>query len=787
MRALDRKLLRDLWHIRTQVLAIAAVIGSGVALFVLALVTLQSLRLSQETYYLRYGFADVFASAKRAPRALEDDIREIPGVATVETRVVVDVTLDLPDMEEPAKGRLVSVPEGHRPRLNDVHLRRGRYLEADRPDEVLVSEAFAEAHDLDPGDEVTAVINGRRRRLKVVGLALSPEYIYSLPAGDLFPDARRFGVFWMARKPLATAFDMEGGFNDVALALTPGASVEEVIDRLDQLLEPYGGLGAIPRALQQSHWYVDNEITQLQNTAVVVPVIFLAVAAFLLNVVLSRIVTVQREEIAALKAMGYDNWRLGLHYVQWGLVVGSLGALFGVLAGIRLSTGLLGFYLDYFHFPVLEVRWSPAVILGAVAVSLAAGTVGAVAAMRQVLRLPPAEAMRPAAPVSYRETWVERLGIKALLSEPSRMIVRNVLRRPVRTTLSVVGIAFSGAIMIVAGFTLDSMDEIMELQFNVAQRQDLTVSFVEPASASAAYELESLPGVMMVEPMRSVPVRLRFGHRSRQSAITGLPRDAELSRVVAPDYVAVSLPPDGLVLTDALAGILGVRRGDVVRVEVLEGRRPEVDIVVGDVVEQYLGTAAYMDIDALRRLLKEGSTLTGAALLTDSLFAERLLTTIKEIPAVAGVTLKRAAVENFEKTLADSMGMMIGFYLFFAGVIAFGVVYNGARISLSERSRELASLRVLGFTRAEISYILLGELGVVTLLAIPAGLALGYLLAAGATHAFETELYRFPLVVSSKTYLISVATVLVATIVSGAIVRRRLDKLDLVAVLKSRE
>lgn len=787
MRAIHRKLLRDLWGIKSQALAIALVIGAGIAMYVMYLSTFDSLRLTQATYYERYRFADVFASLKRAPRSLEERIAAIPGVASSATRVVAEVTLDVEGLAEPAVGRLISIPERGPVPLNRLFLRRGRMPEAFRSDEAVVSEAFADARGLDLGDHVAAVINGRRRELEVVGVALSPEFVYTIRPGEIIPDDGRFGIFWMRRQGLAGAFDMEGGFNDVALLLSPGASADVVISRLDRLLATYGGLGAVPRRLQTSHWYLDNELTQLQNVGRFIPIVFLAVAAFLLSVVLTRIVSVQREQIAALKALGYSNRDIGLHYAGWSLAISLLGAAFGVGFGAWMGHGMTGMYNAYFRFPVLQYTLAAKVALTAAAISVAAGGLGAVGAVRRAVRLPPAEAMRPEPPASYRESRIERLGLKRWLSQAGRMVLRNLNRRPVRTLLSVVGIAFAGAMMIVGSFFLDSMDEMMEVQFFVAQRQDVTVTFVEPRSQGALHEVGRLPGVMAAEPLRSVPVRLRAGHLHRQVAIMGLPAEQRLNRVIDRDLEAVTLPPGGLVLSTALADILEVRTGDEVTIEVLEGARPVRRAQVAGLVEEYMGTSVYMEAGALHRLMREAGSLSGAFLQVDGADLDQLYRRLKRLPAVAAVTIKLAAVQSFKDTLAQNMNLMIFFNVIFAGVIAFGVVYNAARVSLSERSRELASLRVMGFTRGEISAILLGELATITLASLPLGMGLGYGFAWLLVQAFETELYRFPLVVLPRTYAWAAITVLVAATVSGLVVRRKLDRLDLVAVLKTRE
>jgi putative ABC transport system permease protein len=787
VRPLDRKLLRDLWHLKGQGLAISLVIAAGVTMFVMYLSTFHSLRLTQQAYYERYRFAHVFAALTRAPLSLRERIAEIPGVARVDARVVVDVTLDVPGLIEPASGRLIGIDVPPRPMLNDLFLRRGRFPAPGRTDEVLASEAFALARALGPGDRVGAVINGRRRDLEVVGIALSPEYIYSIRPGELIPDDARFGVFWMEGRALAAAFDMEGGFNNLALTLLPGASEPDVIGRVDRVLAIYGGLGAIPRALQTSHWYLDNELAQLQTVGLILPVVFLLVASFLLNVVMTRIVSVQREQIAALKALGYTNGELSWHYTKLSLVIGALGAAMGVFFGAWMGGAMTSIYNDFFRFPVLTYSLPANVAAGGVAASFAAAVLGALNAVRRAAALPPAEAMRPEPPARYRRSVLERAGLARYMSAPVRMIVRNVGRHPLRAFTSIVGVAASVAMLILGTFFLDSIAVLMEIQFFVIGRQDVTVNFVLPASAGALHELRRMPGVIQVEPVRSVPVRLRAAHRSRIVALQGLTAEAMLNRVVDVEGGVMRLPPDGLVLSLKLAEVLGARAGDEVVIEVLDGRRPIVATTVAGIVEEYMGTSAYMEIEAVRRVVKQGGTLSGAFLKIDPMYSAVLYDRLKDVPLVAGVSLKRSAIESFEKTLAETFYVMIFFNLLFSSVIAFGVVYNAARVSLSERSRELASLRVLGFTRGEISFILLGELAVVVLAAIPLGMVLGYLFAGALVAAFNTELYRFPLVVSPRTYAYAASAILVAATLSGLAVRRRLDHLDLVAVLKTRE
>ena len=478
MSMLDRKLLRDLGRMKGQVATIAVVIACGVAVIIAALSTYESLQWSQRHYYETARFAQVLnLTLKRAPAPLVQQLRAIPGIAEVEIRLVHDVTLDVPDHVTPAVGRMISVPEHGQPEVNRLHLRRGRLIAPGRVNEVVVSEGFALANALEPGDQVGALFNGRRETLHIVGVGLSAEYIFALRGGEALPDDRQFGVFWIGHAGLAAAFDMEGAFNDVVLTLEPHGSEPAVIDALDRLLEPYGSLGAYGRDQQVSHRFVSDEIKQQETMATTMPPVFLAVAAFLLNVVLGRVITAQREQIAALKAIGYENWSIGWHYLKMGCVIVLVGGALGVALGAWLGQLMTANYVAFFRFPVLSFRMSPHLAVLAIGVSLVSAMVAALSAVRRVVVLAPAEAMRPPAPPVYRRTWIERVGPFQRLSPQGSMVLRNIVRRPGRALLTVLGIAFAAPILVLALFWQDAIDYMMTVQFSAIERGDATVTF----------------------------------------------------------------------------------------------------------------------------------------------------------------------------------------------------------------------------------------------------------------------------------------------------------------------
>lgn len=785
--SLDRKLLRDMSQMKGQVFAIAIVIAAGVATFVNSRTILYSLELTRSTFYERYRFADVFARVKRAPDAVADRLAEIPGVAQVETRIVEHVTLDVPGLDEPAVGQLISLPVTRPPRLNQLYLRRGRQLEIGRDDEVLASEAFLNANHLDVGDSIVAIINGRRKALRVVGVAFSPEYVFQIKPGDMLPDPEHFGILWMEHEALSTAYDMDGAFNDVAIGLSHGTPVEDVIYRIDRLLEPYGCLGAYARKDQLSHMLLESDIEGLRGAGLIAPTIFLSVAAFLLNVVLTRVTSLQREQIAALKAFGYSNLQIAWHYMKFVLLITMGGGIIGTLGGMWLAHDFTKLFLRVYQYPELVFQVQPNVVVMAVLIAGGASIAGAFGAIALAVRLPPAEAMRPEPPARFGPTILERVGLGRLVPNIARMVLRQLERHPIKTSFSLLAISMSVAIVVVGNFIANSVDKVIEMNFYDVQRYDLSLSTVEPVSVDAIHELAAMPGIYEVEPRRVISTRMRVRNRSRRVGIVGIEPGSQLLRLKSRTDETVEMPPGGLVLSKKLAEVLGVKVGGTVRVEVLQEKRPTVDVPVVGLRDDITGLNAYMSIEAINRMLREGAKVSGAMITVDPLMLPAIYRELKDMPQVASVSIREASVNSFKNTAGKNMMHMRTINLTFAIIIALGVVYNGARISLSERSRELATLRVMGFTRREISTILLGEIGTITLLGLPLGLVMGYWFAWILTLFLDQEVFRFPFVIARSTYGLAAGTVLAASIISAMIVRRKLDELDLIAVLKSKE
>ncbi len=793
MKALDRKLLRDLRLMWSQALTIALVVASGIGGFITTLSAVDSLALARDRFYAQGRFADVFAGVKRAPDAFAETLRALPGVADVQTTTEELVRIEIEGLSDPIIGQLIGIDRRRPQRMNLLTLRSGHAADAsmspgrmgtDGALPVWVSEAFAVAHGLVPGSRLSALINGKQRTLVMAGVALSPEYIFAGLWG--MPDQRGFGVFWVDHEALAAAYDMQGAFNRVAVKLAPGADERAVIDALQRQLARYGGREAHGRADQTSHAMLDNEIKEQRVLGTVLPSIFLGVAAFLLNVVVSRLVATQREQIAALKALGYPNRTIAGHYLKMVLAIVGVGFGLGIALGDALGAMFTGLYAEFFRFPDFEHRIAPWLVLVGLLIAVATAVLGTLNAIGATVRLAPAEAMRPPAPGRYRRTLLERLGVMRIPTS-LRMILRNMERRPLRTGLSIGGVAAAVAIVIMGNFFRDAIEFIVDSQFRLVMRNDVAVWTLEVVSDRAREELLRLPGVKAAESTRFVPVTLVNGHRRERSQIRGYATVPELYRIIDVDRRETLPAGDGLVLTDRLAAKLGLRVGDVVLAEVLEGRPRTLELVVDATVREMMGLNAYMNREALNRALGEGDLSSGFMLALDAGAEPALLTATRKMPRVAGAFSKATMLRNMEEISARNIRIMSTVLTLFAAVIAVGVVYNNARIALAERTWELASLRVLGFTRAEVSALLLGEMAISIAVALPLGMALGFGLVQLITGLLKSDQFFFPVVILPRTYAWAALCIVAAGVASALVVRRRIDRLDMVAALKTRE
>jgi len=787
MQALDRKLLRDFRRLWAQALAIALVLACGVAIFITSFGMYRALEETRIAYYERNRFADVFSDARRAPLSLAREIETIEGVWAVETRVSGAAILDIPGRSKSAVGRILSIPSSGRFSLNVPLLRSGHVPDPETTDQVLVNEPFAQANGFQIGDVFAANLNGQKRQLTITGTVLSPEFIYTIGPGGLMPDNEGYGIIWMPEDAVAAAFDMTGAFNHVSLKLRADARTETVISSLDNLLEPYGGLDTYDRSQQQSDAFIDAEIKQLRSTSIILPPVFFGITAFLVNMVIGRIIALERSEIGLLKAIGYSNFDICLHYLLLAGLIAVVGIVIGWGVGSWLSQSLARLYADFFNFPFLiyRVSYDAYIISGIIGVTTAA--VGAIRSVLNAARLAPAVAMSPPAPPKYKRNTLDHALLALRLSQPTMMIFRNLMRWPVRSALTTLGLSLAVSILVAATFFDDSLDTIVDTAFYQSNRQDAVLTFTDEMHESVLEDVRRLPGVLQAESKQYYPATLRNGHLSKRIAIESSRPNPDLSRVIDSDGRVVHPPANGIMLSDRLASELNVRAGDTIAVDFLSGRRESHEIMVAGTVTQYLGLGAYMDMDGLSALFRQKPRVGIVNVTLDGNQTDNFHAALKEAPNLAGTTMMTETRQSFLDTIRQNVIIMTTIYVIVATLITVGVAYNGARIQLSERARELASLRILGFTRGEVSYILMGETMILALLAQPLGWLIGVEIARLMTNGFTSDLYTIPLILKPATFSFASLVVLTAALAATLVVRRRLDRLNLVAVMKTRE
>ncbi|MDJ0822829.1 MAG: FtsX-like permease family protein [Paracoccaceae bacterium] len=787
MRALDLKLMRDLRRLWAQALAIAMVLACGVMVILMSSGLSAALDETKRAYYERNRFADVFVTARRVPESLMREVAAIPGIAASEARISGNAILDIPGRPEAAIGQIISLPLVGEPRLNLPLMRAGDWPANGSLDQVVINEPFAEANGFVIGDGFYANLNGRKRWLTITGTVLSPEFIYTIGPGALMPDAEAFGVLWMSRPSVAASFDMQGAVNNIALTLARGANEQHVLDRLDDLLEPYGGLGAHGRDLQISHAFVQTEIDQLENIAYVLPPVFLGITVFLVNMVIGRIVALERSEIGLLKALGYTNWDVSLHYLLLAGLIAIIGIILGWISGAWMARQMGEIYAEFYDFPFLIHRMPISSYLVSALAAFGAATLGAANSAVIAARLAPAVAMAPPLPPRFRRGLLNRALEALRLSQPTMMILRDIIRWPGRAALSVLGLGLATSVLVVANFFDDAFDAMIDTGFYQSNRQDVILALSEEAPLAALEEIRRLPGVLQAEAQQFHPVTLRHGALTKRVSIEARMPDADLSRVVSDDGTVVVVPPGGLALSHRLAQQLDLRPGDTVQAEFMTGTRETLSFPVIATVDQVFGLGAYTDLEALDAALRRAPRLSVANVTLDAGETEAFHAAIKDTPALAAAVFMSDNRRAFIETIDENQNIMIGVYGILGILIALGVAYNAARVQLSERARELASLRILGFSRSEVSYVLIGQVLLLAIAAQPLGWWIGAAIARLMTNQFSSDLYVVPLVLQPATYAVASLTVLIVTAVSLLPVWRRLIQLDLVAVMKTRE
>lgn len=792
MRALNRKLMRDLLGSMGSLISVVVIIAIGTGSFVGLGSTQRILEASQAAYYRDYRFADFWVDVKKAPLTAIERIAQMPEVSALDARVVFDVILDLPGQVRPLAGRLISTPQrGFERTLNAVCLIRGSGFSDDRDEEVIISEAFAEAHHLDIGDRVGVILNRKRESFVIVGTAISPEYVYMVRGlGDLVPDHEHFGILYVKDRYAREVLGFKDACNQIVGRVVPTAlaHLDTILDRIDRKLSPYGVLEVTPRRRQASHRFLTDEIAGLAVSATIMPAIFLGVAALVLNILMIRLTQRQRATIGTLKALGHSNRSIMLHYISFGVVVGIVGGLCGAVLGVSLAYWMIEIYKGFFQFPGFVLRTYPDLVLIGVAISVGFALVGTIRGVLEAIRLQPAEAMRQKPPerggaiVLERWPWLwQRLGFR------THMALRSVFRNRVRTVTAIIAAALSTAIVFMGLATYDSFMYLVDHQFEKVTHSDVDIGMRDEKSLRVLLESRDLPGVDYAEAMFGLRCDLRHGRNARRIAISGLSPGHRLTTPMSADEKPIYIPSDGIVLSQKLAEILDARVGDTLELTPVRGRRKTRDVRVASIVESFLGLACYADVRYLSSVVGESLAVNAVQLAVDESQRPALYRRIKELPNAQGLGVRADTKLNIEKTLIETSVFSIGLMVLFAGIIAFGSTVNNALIEIGDRIREISTFRVLGYKPGQIAGILFRQsmvtFGVGLVLAFPLGYAMTELIAA----AYDSELYRMPVIIRPGVVILTVGLALSFVLAAQGIVYWQIKKLDWLEGVKVQE
>ncbi len=787
--ALRKKLLRDVAGMWGQFAAATAVVLLATMVFVTFRVTYNSLIQCRDAYYRENRFADFFVNLERAPRSALRDVEAIPGVWRVQGRIVKEVPLEVPGNEGSVVGRIVSMPERRERLINDIHMVRGSYFPGTSLKEVIVNPRFCKANGLQVGDTFQATINERKEDLRIVGMAMSPEYVYVIRnVQQLAPDDESFGVIFAREAFVEDAFNLTNAFNDLAGLLRPGADVDRVLEGIEEELSTYGVYLKHGRFDQPSNRYLHEELKGVRAASRAVPMVFLLVAAAVIHVIVRRLTELQRTQIGLLCALGYTKGQVIWHYVSYALVIGVAGTVLGAVLS-RWAAGLfLIMYRKFFTFPSLTVRFQASPVFFALALNCGVCIVGAGRSAWRVLKMEPAVAL---APKPAEEQPIVHVGVLAALWQRLpltwRIAVRNTFRNRARTLFSAGGVAVAMMILVVGRTTNDFVDFIIEHHFGKVELADVRVEFVNERPESAAYDVRHVDGVRRVEGIYQIGADLRKAWRTKFVAILGLPRENRLYRVLDRSGARTRVPPQGLIVPRMLADRLDLRPGDTVGLDPFVEDLDERDAVVRGVVDEYMGMNVYADRKHLARLLGKGPMLTGAMATVERRRLKQVMDSLDDLPGVRAVTATGQTLESFMESVEELIGVAVLVQTIAGAVIAFAVIYNASSVSIAEQERDLACMHSLGYSRRQVADIATHEVMPLGLIGVILGVPLAILVSHIIADAFETDLYRLPMVVRPVTYLTCAVLVLCFLFISRWLVRRRVYRIDIVRRLKTRE
>ncbi|HOS68521.1 MAG TPA: FtsX-like permease family protein [Bacillota bacterium] len=781
MKKLDVRLLRMVNHSKGQFVSVTVIVAVALCIYILFSITTININNAVEQYYGETNINDIVIELMRVPQAAVDDLKSIDGISNVQGRVSVDVPLQVDDKNERVNIRIVSIPKNGGV-INKLHTIKGNRSELG-DDNVILLQQFANARNIEIDEVITPYINGRTHNLRVSGIAASSEYIYLMEnEQSLLPALDKFGVAYVTEAFAQSVFGYRGSYNEVLIKLAEQKNIEDVIDIVEKKLDKYGLKRITKLEDQLSNNVLMQKIEGIEMMSSVLPVMFLMVAAIIISIMLSRIVNNDRMAIGVLKALGYSNYNILSHYTKYALAIGLAGSAAGITGGVLLSKPMSEVFVSYFNIPLSGIKVQYSYILNAIVLTslfcIGSGLFGA----RGVIKIMPADSMRPEAPKSGKRIILERLTILwRRVSFSWKMVVRNIFRNKKRFSFLVLGLALAYGINVVPLYMMNTMVSMFELQYGEYQKMDYTINFARPLSEGKITDLSHLIKADRIEPRIEYPFELANGWRKNTVAIIGIPQETAFYKFVDKESNDVKLPDKGIFITEAIAKSLNVREGESIIVKSFLPGKKDVPLKVAGIVKQYLGANAYMNIEEMRTLLLERQMITGVSVASKDNLKEKLKD-VKNITTISSVDdMKQSFVEYL-----DTMNLAIWMYMLFGGILGFALIYNATIISISERKMEFASLRIMGFEKKDIYSMLSKENLIMALIAIIVGVPLGAGMINGMADSFSSEMITFPVIFSPRFFIQAAAATIIFAIIAQLAALRRIYNLNFIDALKSR-
>ncbi|MCL2057227.1 MAG: FtsX-like permease family protein [Oscillospiraceae bacterium] len=776
---------RGIWRGRRSYIACIFLLSMGVMMYISFHLMHLNLHGAMNALYEERKFGDGFAAVAQIPLSDIAKVEAVPGIREAAATVTIDVSVDRPGFDRTITLRLSSFDPADTSRINDFQI-----LEGTQPHNsgILLSEKFARASGYSVGDEITLVIGGDRVREIVTGLVLSPEYVYAIPdASQMLPDFETFGFGFMPGARLGTLSGAAGTGNRVSFLLEDGAKYRNVEPLLEEILRPYGLIYLIPRDDQLSHAMLYMEIDVIGQMSTSMPFLFMALAVIILYIMLKRIIEQERTSIGTLKAMGFGNGTVMLLYISYGVIVGLLGGIAGASFGLALNAPMTGLMLEFFDLPAARVPPDFSLIMNGMAISLLSGASGAFMGTMGILRLSPSDAMRPPAPPTVTVDFVGRVPfLRAVLASHGYMAARNISRGRVRSAVVVFGLSVSFALMAFIASYGDMFDTLIFNQFTKVQLYNLRVSLKSPIPYTGAIESAyALEGVRRAEGILEISVELRNGHLRKSTVITAMEKSSALFYIYDNDLDITFEPPaGGVILASSLAKELNAVRGDVLTMRTPYTGGEDIPLPVEGIVNTGLGATGFMAIEGLWGLLGIPPSASGILLdAHETMPIKDSLTDAENVAATLDLDESMAVVEDMISTYIPLTYMMQ-----LAGIaIAFAIITNTASISLSERKREYATMRVMGMHPREIGKVVAFEYWILFILAVPPGIWLESLFKRSIAGMVDNDVFSIPQSTGLASFATAAALCMLTIMLSNLSAARKISRFDMVEVLKERD